>query len=95
MTKHQKLFQEMLEYNQDLFNHFKKLHDEYAVNPESVKDEFNSQGEKVLRVIRRYEDILCSKSEGGKYGKYSGNLAEKFWEAVRGYLPKIDFVGMK
>lgn len=95
MSKHQKLFQEMVEYNEDLFRSFKELNSKYELNPESVKEEFNNTGEKVLRVVRRYEDILCSKSEGGKYGKFSSNLADKFWESVRGYFPKIDFVGMK
>jgi len=95
MSKYQKLFLEMLEYNEELFTSFKELNSKYEIDPESVKDEFNSTGEKVLRVIRRYEDILCSKSEGGKYGKFSSNLADKFWEQIRGYFPKIDFIGMK
>ena len=95
MTKHQKLFQEMVEYNEDLFKIFKELNSKFDTDPDSIKEEFNTTGEKVLRVVRRYEDILCSKSESGRYGKFSSNLADKFWEQVRGYFPKIDFVGMK
>lgn len=85
----------MIEYNEDLFKSFKALNAKYELDPNGIKEEFNFQGEKVLRVVRRYEDILCSKSEGGKYGKFSSNLADKFWESVRGYFPKIDFVGMR
>ena len=85
----------MLEYNEDLFKNFKELSHKYEMNPLNIKSEFETEREKVLRVVRRYENILCSKSEGGKYGKFSGKLADKFWESVRAYLPKIDLVGMK
>lgn len=85
----------MLEYNHDLFVGFKKIHDQFVEDPSSVKEDFNLEGEKVLRVIRRYENQLCNKSESGKYGKYSENLSEKFWEEVRIHLPQIGKVGMQ
>ena len=43
----------MLEENQFLFNEFKKL--------EPTDETFNEMGNKVLRIVRRYEDELCSK----------------------------------
>ncbi len=95
MTKYKKAVEEMLEYNSDLFTSFKSLHDAYAEDPDSVRDDFNREGEKALRVIRRYENILCGKTESGKYGKFSTNLSEKFWEEVRVHFPKIDYVGSK
>jgi hypothetical protein len=95
MTKYKKAVAEMLEYNHDLFLGFKKIHDQFMTDPDTVKDEFNLEGEKVLRVVRRYENQLCNKSESGKFGKYSENLSEKFWEEVRTHFPKIDHVGMR
>ena len=92
MSKYKKHFQEMLEYNESLFDSFRKIHDAYAADP-SMQKEFNTEGEKVLRVIRRYEDELCGRSEGGRYGKYSANLSEKFWSEVRIHFPKIDYIG--
>lgn len=85
----------MLEENQDLFNEFKALEDRYSTSPDEVAEEFNTVGNKVLRVIRRYEDELCSKSEGGRYGKFSANLSEKFQEEVRGYFRQIDAVRLE
>lgn len=95
MTKHQQYFQDMLESHKELFDRFKHLHDKYAADPKQWQQKFNEEGEKVLAIIRRYENLLCSHSESGKYGKFSSNLADKFWETVRKYLPKIDFVGLK
>ncbi len=77
----------MLEENQELFNQFKAL---------TLDDEaFHDVGNKVLRVIRRYEDELCSKSEGGRYGKFSENLSEKFQEEVHGYFTTIASVRLE
>lgn len=94
MQKYKQVFQDMMEYNQELFSSFQKLHDNYAKTPMAFQTEFNEEGEKVLRIIRRYENILCGKSESGRYGKYSANLSEKFWQEVKMQFPKIDQIGM-
>ena len=94
MVKYKKAFKEMLEDNQSLFNSFKQTHDSYAKDKDTNRDIFNEEGTKVLRVIRRYENVLCSKSENSGYGKFSSNLSEKFWEEVRSYLPLIDQVNI-
>lgn len=93
MQKYKQVFQEMLEYNSDLFTSFKTLHDNYALNSKVFQTEFNDEGEKVLRVIRRYENILCTKSENGRFGKFSTNLSEKFWGEVKQRFPKIGMIG--
>ena len=93
MPKYQQYFQEMVEYNRDLFNEFKEIHDKYILEPKEYQDELNDKGEKVLRIVRRYENMLCGKSENSGFGKYSTNLSDKFWGVVRSYLPKIDDVG--
>ncbi len=48
-----------------------------------------------MPIIRRYENMLCGLAEGGKYGKFSNRTADKFWEYIRRFLPKIDAVGLK
>jgi hypothetical protein len=95
MTKYQQIFQEMTEKHSALFKSFSRIHDAYSVDPDTWKDAFNEKGAQVMEVIRKYENILCSRSEGGGYGKYSGNLAEKFWGAIRLVYPKIDYIGVK
>ncbi len=83
----------MIEYNKEVFTDFKKLHDKFQEDPKEYQSEFNNEGEKILRIIRRYENILCGKSESGKYGKFSSSLSDKFWNEVRIHFPKIDAVG--
>jgi len=94
MVKYKKHFQTMISENEYLFGEFKTLHDQYAENPKQWKEEFDMKGQKILRIIRNYEDSLCSKSENSGFGKFSTNLSEKFWEEVRAYLPKIDDVSL-
>lgn len=80
----------MIEDNQKLFNEFKMIHDNFAENKLNWQEKFNEEGTKILRVIRRYENNLCSRSENTGFGKYSINLSEKFWGEVRAFLPLID-----
>lgn len=93
MTKHKQHFKDMMEYNKELFDEFKIIHDKYAIEPEKYKDEFNEKGEEILGLIRKYENMLCGKSESGKYGKFSAGLSDKFWLLIREHFPKIDFIG--
>lgn len=95
MTKHQQYFQDMVESHKELFDKFGKIHSKYNAQPKQFQDEFNEKGQEVLQIIRRYENMLCSQSEGGKYGKFSANLSDKFWAVIRGAYPKIDFVGVR
>lgn len=95
MTKNQKYFMIMLEENKDFFDSFKILHDKYREDQETYQAEFNTRGEKAMEIIRHYEQSLLSKSTTSQYAKFSGNLSDKFMEAVRGYFPMIDFVGVE
>jgi hypothetical protein len=94
MTKYKKYFEKMLEDNKVLFEDFKKLHDEYALKPDSLQETLNKEGEKVLEVIREYERRLCANQERGMYNKFSTNLAEKFQNEVRGHFPMVDHIGL-
>ncbi|MBI2268626.1 MAG: hypothetical protein HYU80_04305 [Candidatus Blackburnbacteria bacterium] len=84
-----------MEQNKELFSAFQEIHDKYVKDPKKWQDEFNKQGRKVLEIIRKFENRLCSRTESGMYGKYSASLSEKFRAEVRRRFPKIDFVGVK
>ncbi len=88
-TKYKKQVEDMLEAHSDLFKSFQELHDRYAKDPDKWQKEFNEKGEDVLMMIQRWDNNLCAKSEGGKYGKFSNNLSEKFWNEIRTLFPKI------
>lgn len=90
--KFKKQFDEMLKNNEALFDHYLQLEKDYEKNPDETKEELESVKNKLMRIIRRNEDMLCSKSENTKYGVYSENLAMKFWEEVRNVFPRIDAV---
>src|SRR2546425_554212 len=94
MSKHQEYFQQMLNLNRDAFEKFRKLHDQYVSDPKKYQEQFNLEGEEILSIIREWENKLCNETEGGGFGKFSANLADKFWEQVRFNFPKIDYVGL-
>lgn len=95
MTKSQQYFQDMMENNTALFAEFKIIHDKFALDEKKWQHAFNAVGENVLVVIRKYENLLCGKSESGKYGKFSDKTADAFWKHIRGAFPKVDFIGVK
>lgn len=94
-VKYKEYFQDMVDNNKELFTSFKTIHDAYAEEPEKWQKEYNEKGQDILDIIRRYENMLCSKSEGSSYGKFSSTLSDKFWNEVRVHFPKIDFIGME
>lgn len=94
MTKYKQVFEEMLSQNKAVFASFKKIHDQYVENPASFKNELDNKGRGILRIISRYENRLCGKSENCGFGKFSSNLSLKFWEKIRLLFPKIDEVGV-
>lgn len=95
MTKYRQYFLEMFEKNRDLFVDFKEIHDKFVDDNATFKKEFNEKGKILVDIIREYELRLTSHQNKGQYGKFANNLSEKFWGEVRGYLPMIDFVGVK
>ena len=95
MVKYKEYLQKMLIDKKGVFDDFKKIHDNYALNPDGLQDEFNKQGESVLEIIREYENRLCSNTERGMYNKFSAGLAQKFQDEVRREFPMIDHVGLK
>ena len=95
MAKYREYFENMLNDNKEVFGQFRRLHDNYSVNPEVWQEKFNSEGEKILEIVREYENRLCANTERGQYNKYSAKLAEKFKLLVRQKFPMIDYIGLK
>lgn len=85
----------MLETHKELFDEFERIHSEYSSNQEKYQSQFNDVGDKVLPVIHQYEKMLMSEMSGSKYGRFTNSLSDKFWTAIRGKFPKIDFIGVK
>lgn len=95
MVKYLQIYQDMISQNQEVFDRFGVLHNQYALEPKKYKDEFNRVGEEVLTLVRRYEARLCSHSENSGFGKFSGGLAGKFWEKLTSEFPLIEEVGIR
>ena len=85
----------MMESKRPDFEEFKRVHDLYKSDQNKWKDEFDRLGKPILKIIEESESQLCMKMEGGGKGKFSSNVAEKFREEIRKYLPLIDLVGVK
>lgn len=95
MTKYKEYVQRMIENNKELFDSFKTIHDKYALNEEVWQDEFNKEGEKILTVVREWENKLCSQSEKAGYSKFTTNLSEKFHAEIKKSFPMLDYIGIK
>jgi hypothetical protein len=94
MTKYKEYFDKMLKENKDAFNAFTLLHGNYENDENKYQNEFNKEGEKILKIVNEWENKLCSRSEKAGFANYTGNLAEKFQAELRAYFPLIDHVGI-
>jgi hypothetical protein len=74
---------------------FKLLHDDYARDRQTYKEQFDKEGAVVMAIIKDWERKLCGYMEKGGNAVFSSNLADKYWEEVRKYFPYIDQVGVK
>lgn len=84
----------MLDLNKKLFDDFRALHDKYALNEERWQNEFNREGEKILTVVREWENKLCRQSEKAGYGSYTSSLSEKFRSELKKQFSLIDNIGL-
>lgn len=94
MVKYKEYFMRMLLENKAAFDCFAKLHFEYSANESAMQEKFNSEGAKIVEIIRDWENRLCSNTERGMYNKYSAGLSEKFQALVKSHFPLIDHVGL-
>ncbi len=88
------LFEEMVSKHEKEFDTFQELHDKYEKDPKKWQAEFNKEGEKIMEIVRTYEDRLCGKMENTQNSTYSANLSEKFRSEIKRYLPKLDMIGV-
>lgn len=94
MTKYQEYVEKMIEGNKEAFENFRKTHDLYSTDEDKYQEEFNQEGEKIMLIVKEWEGKLCSQSEKGGYGVFTGGLAEKFQAEVKKIFPLIDHVGI-
>ena len=94
MTKYKEYFDKMVSENKEAFNKFTKVHFEYSIDQDKSQEEFNVEGEKILKIIHEWEDRLCKTSEGAGFGKYTSNLAEKFQAEIKSHFPLVDHIGI-
>lgn len=95
MTKYKEYVIKMIDENKAAFDEFRKLHDLYSTDEEKWQEKFNIEGEKILVVVREYEDRLCRQTEKGQFNVFSPKLSEKFQEEVKKYFPFIDHIGLR
>ena len=94
-AKYIEIFQEMVSKYEKEFDAFQELHDNYEKDPKKWQDEFNAEGGKIMEIIRAYENRLCGHMENTNNATYSANLAEKFRNEIKRYLPKLDMIGVR
>ena len=93
MTKTDQYYTLMLQQNQELFDSFRTIHDKYSEEPEKYDKEFNEIGRDVQDIVRRYENMLCSGTENGGFGKFSTKLSDKFQALIVKAFPKYNHIG--
>ena len=94
MTKYREYFERMITFEKQKFDEFTQLHMQYSMDQDGLQGKFNTDGEKIVTIIREWENKLCSSSDKAGYGGYTSKLSEKFWGEVRKSFPLIDHVGV-
>ncbi|KKS95128.1 MAG: hypothetical protein UV71_C0012G0049 [Microgenomates group bacterium GW2011_GWC1_43_13] len=84
----------MVSENKEAFDKFTRAHFEYSIDNDKNQENFNKEGESVLKIIHEWEDRLCKQSEKAGFGSYTVNLAEKFQAEVKSHFPLIDHIGI-
>lgn len=94
MAKYKKYFDEMFEQNREDFLQFMILNDQYGQDKRLMKGEFDKKGKEIVKIVKEWEDKLCSTMEKGKNGAYSAKLGEKFQSELGKYFPYYHEVGV-
>ncbi len=84
----------MIDTNKSAFDEFKKIHALYDLDQDKWQEKFNEEGEKIIKIVKEWENKLCKQSEKAGYSNYTGSLAEKFQSEVKKEFPLIDRVGL-
>ena len=94
MTKYKEYYDKMVNENKSAFDKFAKIHVDYGMDEDANQEQFNAEGEKILKIIHEWEDRLCKQSEKAGFGSYTGGLSEKFQAEVKSHFPLIDHIGI-
>jgi len=94
-AKYKEYFQKMKDENQELFEKFAAIHEQYKLNKQVNQAKFNDIGKQVVELIREWERRLCTVMGKGQYSQYAQKLSEKFWNLARKEFDQIDMVGVK
>jgi hypothetical protein len=94
-VKYKQYYQEMVSNHQDLFDHFKTIHDGYKADRKIWSSQFHSVGGQVVEIIREWERRLCAGMERGNNAVFSSKLSEKFWTEIKKSFSHIELVGVK
>lgn len=96
MTKFREYYKRMIDANKEEFDAFRTIHDKYAIadDTDTLQEEYNLAGDKIQKIVKEWEQKLCSQSEKAGYGGYTGNLAEKFHEEILKDFPMYDHIGL-
>lgn len=94
-AKFLEIFNEMVTKHETEFDAFQEIHDKYEKDPQKWQERFNDEGAKIMEIVREYENRLCGHMENTQNATYSANLAEKFRNEIKRYLPKLDMIGVK
>ena len=95
MTKYKQYFQQMMTEHGDLFAAFKPIHDGYKLDRKAWSQQFHTQGQQVVDIIREFERRLCSGMERGQNALFSSKVSEKFWSEIKKEFSHIELVGVK
>lgn len=90
--KYKETLKNLFEEEKELFQEFKKIHDNYIKNNKQFEKDFNKLGSEVLKKLKHHEDVLCAQTERGRYNKFSSQLSEKYWAEVKKHFSAIDSV---
>lgn len=93
-AKYKEFYDLMISQNKEIFDNFKKIHEDYVKDSKKFQDKFNEVGRDIQDIIRDYENRLCRQSEGAGNSKFTTALSDKFHSEVKLHFPKIDFIGM-
>lgn len=95
-VKFKKIFENLWKENEDIFQKFFLLNNDYGQTEKrkKIENEFQEIGSQVKEILQRGEDELCRQMEKSQHRFYSSNLADKYWDEVRKYFKYIDLVGV-
>ena len=95
MPKFITTYNQMIRDHKQQFTEFKEIHDLFKQDRQKYQHKFNELGKPIVELIQDYEQQLCGGMERGQFGKFSDQVAEKFWGRVKKDFSHIELVGVE